>query len=182
MSIRLRRREFVAGLGGAAIWPGAARAQRRSKLYRIGFLANDPTIPTTAAGRAFVEGLRENGFVEDQNIAIERRFLEGRVEGALDAVKELIRLNVDLIVTSGRSGSCGGETGDHNDSYRHGQRRRPGGRNASECPSQMARSAPRTPSELLNMLVTVGTARRSCRKFGKAQIFMPDRDSSGNPG
>src|SRR5262245_44911417 len=100
----IRRREFITLLGGAAAaWPLAARAQRPSKVYRIGFLANDPTIPATAAGRAFAEGLRENGFVEGHNIAIERHFLEGRVEGALELARQLVRLDVDLIVTSGNS-------------------------------------------------------------------------------
>ena len=46
-------------------------------------------------------------------------------------------------------------------------------------PRKMARSAPRTPSELPKALVTVDTARRSCGKAGKAQIFTPSRGSSG---
>jgi putative ABC transport system substrate-binding protein len=98
----VRRRDFISLVGGAAaILPITVRAQQVGKVFRIGFLANDPTIPTTAAGRAFTDGLREGGFVEGQNIAIERRFLEGRAEGALSAARELVRLNVDLIVTSG---------------------------------------------------------------------------------
>jgi putative ABC transport system substrate-binding protein len=54
----VRRREFITLLGGAAAaWPLAARAEQAGKVYRIGFLANDPTIPTTAAGAAFRDGL-----------------------------------------------------------------------------------------------------------------------------
>ena len=98
----MKRREFITLLGGAAAtWPLAARAQQAGKVYRIGFLANDPTIPTTAAGQAFAEGLREIGFVEGQNILIEWRFMEGRGNRAVEFAAELVRLKVDLLVTSG---------------------------------------------------------------------------------
>jgi putative ABC transport system substrate-binding protein len=98
----MRRRAFITLLGGAAAaWPLVARAQQAGKVYRIGFLANDPTIPSTAAGQVFTEGLRENGFVEGQNIIIERRFMSGGVERAVESAAELVRLNVDVIVTSG---------------------------------------------------------------------------------
>jgi putative ABC transport system substrate-binding protein len=64
MAIQIGRREFIVMLGGAAgAWPVVARGQQEEKVRRIGFLANDPTIPTTAAGAAFLDGLRENGFV-----------------------------------------------------------------------------------------------------------------------
>ena len=74
----MRRREFILALGGVAAWPLAVRAQQNGKIYRIGFLANDPTIPTQPAGQAFVDGLRESGFIEGKNVIIERRFAEGR--------------------------------------------------------------------------------------------------------
>jgi putative tryptophan/tyrosine transport system substrate-binding protein len=77
----MKRREFITVLGGAAaIWPLAARAQQAGKVYHIGFLANDPTIPKQPAGLAFLDGLRENGFIEGKNVIIERRFAEGRVD------------------------------------------------------------------------------------------------------
>src|SRR5271165_7088688 len=72
----MQRREFITLFGAAATWPLAARAEQAGKVYRIGFLANDPTIPTQPAGQAFLDGLRENGFVEGKNIIIERRFAE----------------------------------------------------------------------------------------------------------
>jgi putative tryptophan/tyrosine transport system substrate-binding protein len=88
-------------LGGAAVaWPLAARAQQAGKTYRIGFLANDPTIPTQPAGQAFLEGLRESGFIEGKNIIIERRFAEGRLDRYADLAAELVHLGVDVIVTS----------------------------------------------------------------------------------
>ena len=97
----MRRRSFITLLGGAAAWPVAARGQQAGKVRRIGFLANDPTIPTTAAGAAFLDGLRENGFVEGKNIIIERRFAEGRGDQAVPLIAELVRADVDLLVTSG---------------------------------------------------------------------------------
>jgi putative ABC transport system substrate-binding protein len=102
MASFIGRRKFLVTLGGAAAaWPLAARAQQGGKVYRIGFAANDPTIPITAAGAAFVEGLRENGFVEGKNIVIERRFAEGRSDRAVALIAELVRDNIDLLVTSG---------------------------------------------------------------------------------
>jgi len=97
----IRRREFITLLGGAATWPIAARAQQqRGKIHRIGFLANTPTIPTHPAGQAFLDGLREGGFAEGQNIIIERRFAEGRLDQYAELMAELLRLKVDVIVTS----------------------------------------------------------------------------------
>jgi putative tryptophan/tyrosine transport system substrate-binding protein len=101
MAIHIRRREFISTLfGGAAIWPLAAQAQQAGKVYHIGFLANDPTIPTQPAGLAFLDGLRENGFIEGKNVIIERRFAEGRVDQYAPLVAELVRLGVNVIVTS----------------------------------------------------------------------------------
>jgi putative tryptophan/tyrosine transport system substrate-binding protein len=95
------RRQFITLLGGAAAaWPLAARAQQAGKIYRIGFLANDPTIPTQPAGQAFLDGLRESGFIEGKNVIIERRFAEGRLDQYADLMAELVRLKVDVIVTS----------------------------------------------------------------------------------
>src|SRR5260370_39320606 len=100
----MRRRDFITLLGGAAAaWPLAARAQQAGKIYRIGFLANDPTIPTQPAGQAFLDGLRESGFIEGKNIIIERRFAEARPDRYAELVAELIRLKVDVIVTSASS-------------------------------------------------------------------------------
>jgi putative ABC transport system substrate-binding protein len=79
MASYIGRRKFLATLGGAAAaWPLAARAQQAGRVYRIGFLANDPAIPMQPAGQAFLDGLREGGFIEGGNIIIERRFAEAR--------------------------------------------------------------------------------------------------------
>ena len=75
MSICLRRREFIAGLGGSAAWPLAARAQHAMPV--VGFL--DSEWPDLYAGRlrAFHQGLRETGFVEGRNVALEYRWAQG---------------------------------------------------------------------------------------------------------
>jgi putative ABC transport system substrate-binding protein len=97
----MRRRDFIKVIAGSAVaWPLAARTQQAGKIYRVGFLANDPTIPSQPAGQAFLDGLRESGFIEGKNIIIERRFAEARLDRYDDLLAELIRLRVDLIVTS----------------------------------------------------------------------------------
>jgi putative ABC transport system substrate-binding protein len=97
----MKRREFITLLGGAAAaWPLPARAQHILKFYRLGLLANDPSIPNTPAGIALVDGLRENGFIEGQNIVIERRFATGSAERYIELATELVRLDVDVLITS----------------------------------------------------------------------------------
>jgi len=97
----MKRRQFITLLGGLAVaWPLAARAQQAGKLYRIGFLANDPTIPTQPAGRAFLDGLRDSGFIEGKNVIIDRRFTEGRLDRYSPLVDELVQLGPDVLVTS----------------------------------------------------------------------------------
>jgi putative ABC transport system substrate-binding protein len=98
----MMRRDFIATLGGAAaMWPLVARAQQTRRIYRIGFLANDPTIPSQPAWQAFLDGLRESGFVEGENILIERRFAGARLDQSEALLAELTRLQVELIVTGG---------------------------------------------------------------------------------
>jgi putative ABC transport system substrate-binding protein len=95
------RRSFIAGLGAAAALPMAARGQSRDKIYRIGFLADDPTIPSQPAGQAFLDEPRENGFVEGTNVVVERRYAEGILELYPSLVAELLRLDLDVLVTLG---------------------------------------------------------------------------------
>src|SRR6516162_7218124 len=70
-------------------------------------LANDPTIPAQLAGRAFLDGLRESGFIEGKNIIIERRFAEGRLDQYAALVGELISWKPDVIVTSANDATLG---------------------------------------------------------------------------
>ena len=97
----LKRRDFITVLGGAAaVWSLAARAQQAGKLPTIGFLGADASAfsPWTAA---FVAHLRELGWIENRNIAIEYRWSEGRTERYAEIAAEFVRLKVDVIVTVG---------------------------------------------------------------------------------
>ena len=73
---RLKRREFIALLGSAVAWPLAARAQQAGKMWRIAFITHVPM----KLYEPLFEDLRELGYVEGQNIIIERRYAEGRPE------------------------------------------------------------------------------------------------------
>jgi len=80
--------------------PLAAEAQAPAKVPRIGFLSSGSPTQTAPYAEAFREGLRELGYVEGQNIAIEYRFAEGRPERLPALAAELVRLKVDIIVTT----------------------------------------------------------------------------------
>jgi putative ABC transport system substrate-binding protein len=85
--------------GAAALWPLAARAQQAGKLPTIGFLGST----TASAGgqwlAAFVQRLRELGWIEGRTVAIEVRWAEGRNERFAEIAAEFVRLKVDVIVT-----------------------------------------------------------------------------------
>jgi putative ABC transport system substrate-binding protein len=97
----VRRREFISLLGGAAaVWPRVARAQQAGKPPTIGFLGTDAAnwTPWTAA---FVQRMRELGWIEGGTIAIEYRWTEGRPERPAEVAAEFVRLKVDVIVSYG---------------------------------------------------------------------------------
>jgi putative tryptophan/tyrosine transport system substrate-binding protein len=94
----MRRREFITLLGGAAAaWPLAARAQP-GRLPTIGFLGT--ATPSTYSSRvgAFVQRLRELGWIENRTVAIEYRWAEGRPERFAEIAAEFVRLKMDVIV------------------------------------------------------------------------------------
>jgi putative ABC transport system substrate-binding protein len=101
MASYIRRRKFLATLGGAAAaWPLTARAQQVGKVPRIGYLSPGSASPGPLAYHdEFERGLRELGYIEGRNIVIEYRFADGKFDrlGALAA--ELVQLNVDVIVS-----------------------------------------------------------------------------------
>jgi putative tryptophan/tyrosine transport system substrate-binding protein len=98
----MKRREFILALGGAAAgWPFAARAQQATKVYRIGFMGNSTAALEANLVGPFRDALREFGYEEGRNIAIEYRWAEGHYERFPALVAELIAQKVDVIVTAG---------------------------------------------------------------------------------
>src|SRR5256885_11413611 len=96
----MRRREFVAALGGAvAAWPMIARAQQAAKLPTIGCLGSSTPSAMSQWVAAFVQRLRDLGWIESRTVAIEYRWAEGRSSRADEIAAEFVRLKVDVIVT-----------------------------------------------------------------------------------
>jgi putative tryptophan/tyrosine transport system substrate-binding protein len=96
----MRRREFIAGLGSAAAWPVVARAQQRA-LPVIGYLGtqsgdDDYKIVTVP----FLQGLKESGYVEGQNVAIEYRWAENQADRLPALAADLVRRRVAVIVAN----------------------------------------------------------------------------------
>jgi ABC-type uncharacterized transport system substrate-binding protein len=98
----MERREFITLLGGAAVaWPLVARAQQAGKVWRIGILDTTSVALNAANFDALRQGLRQHGYIEGQNLVIDYRSADGRVERFPDLAAELVHLKVDLIVTRG---------------------------------------------------------------------------------
>jgi putative tryptophan/tyrosine transport system substrate-binding protein len=97
----MRRRNFITLLGAAAAWPLAARAQQPAKLPTVGYLGSATPATQGHLVAAFVQRLRELGWIEGRTIAIEYRWAEGRTERAAEIAAEFVRRKVEVIVTSG---------------------------------------------------------------------------------
>src|SRR6516165_4294599 len=100
MSILLPRRDFIAGLGGAAAWPLAARAQQRA-LPVVGFLhLGDPAADADVAA-AFRNGLREAGYIEGQNVTIEYRWARNDNSRLVGFIDDLVHRRMAVIAATG---------------------------------------------------------------------------------
>jgi putative ABC transport system substrate-binding protein len=98
----MRRREFITLLGSAAAaWPFAARAQQGERIRRVGVLETVSVMLNAANYDALRQGLRELGYVEGRNLVIEYRSADGRTGRFPDLAAELVRRDVDLIITRG---------------------------------------------------------------------------------
>jgi putative ABC transport system substrate-binding protein len=96
--MRMQRRKFIAGLGGAAAWPLLAQAQR-SAMPVVGYLSGN--LPESdPAKRDFLKGLSEAGFVEGRNVAIEYRYARNAFDRLPELAADLVRRRVDVLAAS----------------------------------------------------------------------------------
>jgi putative ABC transport system substrate-binding protein len=98
----MKRREFITLLGGtAATWPLAGHAQQPKRPPTIGFLGTTSPSDWSPWVAAFVQRLRELGWIEGSTVAIEYRWADGRTDRFAEIAAEFVRLKVDIIVTTG---------------------------------------------------------------------------------
>jgi putative tryptophan/tyrosine transport system substrate-binding protein len=96
----MRRRKFIALVcSGVAGWPLASRAQQAAKLPTIGFLGANNASFAMASIDAFVQRLRELGWIENRTVTIEYRWAEGREARFAEIAAEFVRLKVEVILT-----------------------------------------------------------------------------------
>jgi putative tryptophan/tyrosine transport system substrate-binding protein len=96
----MRRREFIAGVGGAAAWPVVVRAQQPA-LPVIGYLGPQSAEDSKFVTVAFLQGLKETGYVAGQNVVVEYRYAENQYDRLLALAADLVRRRVAVIVASG---------------------------------------------------------------------------------
>jgi putative tryptophan/tyrosine transport system substrate-binding protein len=103
---RMRRREFMVGLGSASIgWSMPALAQKSTAIAKIGFLGAYSLDTHAQRIQAFQAGLRDLGYIDGQNVQVEFRWAEGNYSRLSELAAELLQLNVDVLVTHGTPGT-----------------------------------------------------------------------------
>src|ERR1700693_2544689 len=100
----MKRRDFITFLSGAAAWPLAARAQQNG-MAGIGYLSQRSPTDSASIVTAFRQGLKEVGYVEGQNVAIEFRFAEGQIDRLPALASDLVNRTVNVFVATGGTGS-----------------------------------------------------------------------------
>jgi putative tryptophan/tyrosine transport system substrate-binding protein len=96
----MRRREFIAGLGGAAAWPAMARAQQPNRVRRVGVLIpfSETDAETQALVAAFKQRFQELGWIDGRNVRFDYRYTDGNPERTRSAAVELVGLGPDVIL------------------------------------------------------------------------------------
>ena len=95
----MRRREFIAGFGGAVAWPVVARSQQAVPVIGVLWPGAEPPAPPRM--ESFRQALRQLGFIEGQNVAIELRYARGGLQQIPELAAELVRIKSDVLVTFG---------------------------------------------------------------------------------
>src|SRR5262245_44087099 len=95
----MRRREFISFVAGATVWPLAARAQQAT-LPIIGFINGASAKPYAPNVNGFLQGLKETGYIEGQNVTIEYRWAEGQYHRLPEMAANLVRQRVNVIVAN----------------------------------------------------------------------------------
>jgi putative tryptophan/tyrosine transport system substrate-binding protein len=101
----MRRREFIAGLGSAAAWPVAARAQQ-PVMPVIGFIRVGRSADSSGVVAAFLQGLKETGYVEGRNLLIDFRWPENQADQMRELMDDLVFRRVAVIVANGNSAAA----------------------------------------------------------------------------
>jgi putative tryptophan/tyrosine transport system substrate-binding protein len=103
----MRRRQFIALLGGVAARPFATLAQQTGRVYRVGWILHSGSVSETVGpdpigplARTFVHALRDRGYIEGHNLVLERRSAEGKIERFPEILRDLLSHKVDVIVTT----------------------------------------------------------------------------------
>jgi putative ABC transport system substrate-binding protein len=96
----VKRREFIAALGGTAAWPVVAQAQQTAKLPIIGHLSSSSPANQAILTTAFRQGVRESGYVEGKSVAIEYRWAEDQYDRLPDLAADLVRRQVAVIAAT----------------------------------------------------------------------------------
>jgi putative tryptophan/tyrosine transport system substrate-binding protein len=101
----MKRREFIALLGGAAAWPSKVSAQQTTRPPRIGWLSTGSPVSHRLSLAAFQDGLRALGYIEGGNVTIEYRWAEGNLARLPELASQLVQEQVEIILAGGSTGA-----------------------------------------------------------------------------